>query len=146
MIRLGELDGESPLEPRQKPLLEVHQIHRGSVGCEDQLLAGLVEVIEYVEERVLGGRPDEFLDVIHDKHVDPHVESHEIGKLVLDVHGIDVLRPEFVAGHIEDDKIRVGLVDGNADRLGQMGLPQAGASENEQRIERGLSEMLIPAL
>ena len=36
-------------------------------------------------------------------------------------------------------------MDGNADRLGQMGLPQTGASENEQRIERGLAGLVRDA-
>ena len=85
-------------------------------------------MIEYVEERVLRGRAVQFLDVIHYEDIDPHVEGHEVSQLVLYTDRIDVLGPELVAGDIEDNKIRVGFVDGDTDRLCEMGLAKSLAT------------------
>ena len=99
-------------------------------------------MVEYVEEGILRGRADELLDVIHDEDIDPHVESHEVRQLVLYVHGIDVLSLELIAGHIEDDHVRIGFVHCDADCLCQMGLSKSGTSEDEQRVERCLARLV----
>ena len=142
MVRLGQFDGQAPLEARKQPLLEVLQVCRRAVGGEHQLLAGLMKMIEYVEERVLRGRAVQFLDVIHYEDIDPHVEGHEVSQLVLYTDRIDVLGPELVAGDIEDNKIRVGFVDGDTDRLREMGLAKSRATEDEQRVERSLARLV----
>ena len=46
---------------------------------------------------------------------------------------------ELVAGDIKHHRIRETLFDVNADGLGDMGFPEAGAAEQEQRIERGFA-------
>ncbi len=138
VFRTGQFHGKSPLETGKEPLLEVLQVHGSPVGGEYQLLTALVQMIEHIEERVLGALSQEVLDVVHQQDVDLHVERHEIHEAV-PLHGIHILRLELVTGHIQDHEVRIAFLDGDAGRLDKMRLAEARAAEDEQRIERGLS-------
>ncbi len=89
-----------------------------------------MEMVEDVEECVLGGRTDKLVDVIDHEDINPHVIGHEIRDLVL-LDRTHVLGLELIARHVKDNKVREGIVDGYADRLSEMGLAQARASEYE---------------
>ena len=98
-------------------------------------------MIEDIEEAVLGSRGCEVLDIVHDKDVYPLVEGYEIHYAVA-FHGIHILGLEFIASHVKNHLIREILLNVYADSLGDVSLSKAGASEEEQRIERSLSRRL----
>ena len=98
-----------------------------------------MEVIEHVEERILRPLPLQILDVVDDEDVYLHVEGQEIRQLVVHVDGIHELCLELVAADIEDDEVRILLVDADADGLGEMRLAETGATEDEERIEWGIA-------
>lgn len=81
------------------------------------------------------------MDIVDNQDIDPHIIGHEIRQFVL-MDGVHVLGLELVASHVKDNKIRVSVVDGDTDRLREVGFAQAGTSENEQRIERRLARLL----
>ena len=72
-LEVGRLDvgDQAPLEPGAQALLDLRDLLRRAVGGEDDLLARLVEVVEGVEELLLGAllARDE-LDVVDQEHVD----------------------------------------------------------------------------
>ena len=49
-----ELGGQAPLEAGQKSLLQALKVYGGTVRSKYQLLAELVQIVEYLEEGVLG--------------------------------------------------------------------------------------------
>ena len=139
VIGMKQLHGQTPLEAGQQAVLEVLELHWSPVRREYQLLAVLVQVVEDIEEGVLGSGALEVLDIVHDEDVYLLVESQEIGELVADVHGIHVLGLELVSVYVKHYEVRELVMYGDADRLCKMGLAEAGAAENEKRIEGGLS-------
>ena len=96
----------------------------------------LVQVVEHIEERALGTLSLQVLDVVDDQDIDLHIEGQEVGQLVADVDGIHILRLELVAADIEDDEVRILLVDADADGLREVRLAEAWTAENEERVER----------
>ena len=95
-----------------------------------------MQVVEYVEESILGALAQEVLDVVHYEDVDSLIESDEVHDAVA-FHGIHILRLEFVSGDIQHLQVLETLFDVNADGLGDMRFAQTGAAEEEERIERG---------
>ena len=81
------------------------------------------------------------MDVVDHKDIYPHIIGHEVRQFIL-MDGVHVLGLELVASHVKDDKVRISVVDGDTDRLCEMGFAQAGSSEHEQRIERRLARLL----
>ena len=98
-----------------------------------------MEVVEDVEESILRALAHQVLDVVNDQHVDLLVEGHEVGELVADGRGVDILGLELVAGHVEDLELRELLFDGDTDSLREVRLAEPRTAEDKQRIERGLS-------
>ena len=104
-----------------------------------------MQVVEDIEESVLGCRADEVLDVIHDEDVDALVEGDEVNDTVA-LDGIHILGFEFVTRYVEHDLVLETLLDVDADGLGDVRLAETGTAEEEQRVERGLAGGLGDAL
>ena len=93
-----------------------------------------MQVIEDMEESVLSTRGGELLYVVHNQDIHLGIEREEVGELVPH-NGIHILRLEPVGRNIENNEILIGLLNVNTYGLGDMGLAEAGTSEDEQRVE-----------
>ena len=97
----AELDGglfqfghHAPLETRNQSFFHALQQGGRAVGSKDELLAVLVQVVEDVEEVVLGlGESRKFLYVVNNQDIDALVEVNEIVRGVV-AHRIGVLHLE----------------------------------------------------
>ena len=109
-----------------------------SLGAEsevsDDLLAGFVELVEGVEELLL--RPllarDE-LDVVDQEDVDGAVLGAELGDAVV-ADRVDELVGEALGREVEHAQARVEAGDLVADRVQQVGLAEADAAVDEERV------------
>ena len=71
VVRCGELRHESRLEAVPEALLDREQSVRDAIAGEDELMAGVVDGVEGVEELLLGLRlAREELDVVDQQNVD----------------------------------------------------------------------------
>ena len=96
-------------------------------------------MVEDIEERRLGPLALKALDIIHYEDIYLFIVAEEIRQFIAHVHGVHKLGLEIVAVDVEHDQVREFLVDRNSYGLGQMGLAEAGAAENHQRVEGILS-------
>ena len=106
----------------------------GGVGGDDDLLAGLVEVVERVEELLLRAllAGDE-LDVVDQEEIDGAVLGAELrGAVVAD--RVDELVREALGREIEQAEARVEARDLVADRVEQVRLAEADAAVDEERV------------
>ena len=133
-VRRGQVGDEAPLEPAAEPLLEGQDRLRRPVGGQDDLLAVLVDRVERVEELLL--RPllvrDE-LDVVDEQQVDPPVAGAELVDLALLDRG-DELVGELLARRVDDALARELGDDLVADGMHQVGLAEAHAAVQEERV------------
>ena len=134
IIRFQEFYGQAPLEAGHEPVFEILKVYRGAVAGEDELFPVLVQVVEYIEESILGALAGQVLDVVHNEHVNALVEGDEIYNPV-PLPGIHVLGLEFMAGYVQDHQFRELFLDGNADGLGDVRFSQTRASVEEERVE-----------
>ena len=106
----------------------------GAVGGEHDLLVGVVEGVEGVEELLLGlGLALQELDVVDQQHVDVAVAPLEpVLPVVAD--RVDELVGELLAGHVAHLGAGVEAADVVADRVQQVGLAQPGVAVDEQRV------------
>ena len=82
-IRLFQLSYQTPLETGEQTVFHALKHHWCTVGCQDKLLAVLVQVVEDVEECILSLRyTGKFLNVINNQHVDGLIETDEIIEMV----------------------------------------------------------------
>ena len=98
-----------------------------------------MEMIEYIEERILRALTHEILDVVHDQHIHLHIEGEEVSELVPHIDSIHVLGLEPVCRDIKDYKIRIFLLDGDTDSLCKMSLTETRTAEKEEWVESSLS-------
>ena len=119
-----------------QPLLQGEDRLGRPVGREDDLLAVLVDRIERVEELFLGAFlvRDE-LDVVDEQQVDPAVARPEVVDLALLDAG-DELVGELLAGGVDHALARELRDDRVADGVHQVGLAEAHAAVQEQRVVR----------
>ena len=141
-VRGKEFGGQSPLEAGKKPLLQALKVYGGTVGCEYQLLAELVQVVEYLEEGVLGaGLVGELLYIVNYQYVHRLVVVQEVGYCILDDR-IHIMCLEVVGSNVEHYLVGKPLLDVYAYGLGQMGLAETGTSVNKKRIVCGAAGIL----
>ena len=112
-----------------------------TVGADHDLLAALVQVVERVEELLLGGlAPLQGLDVVDQEDVGAAVAVLE--RLALAVaHAVDPVVGEGLGGDVVDAELRLGPRHEVADGVQQVGLAQAHAPVDEQRVV-GLGRLL----
>ena len=106
----------------------------GRSRAQDDLLAVLVDRVERVEELLLGPLlvGDE-LDVVDEEQVDPAVAGPELVDLALLDRGDELVR-ELLGRRVDDALARELGDDLVADRVHQVGLAEAHAAVQEQRV------------
>ena len=142
-LQIGRLDirHETPLKAGAQAVVEGGHLQRRPVRGDDDLVAGLVDAVEGVEELVLGLllAGDE-LDIVHQKEIHAAVAVMEIlGRAVFD--GPHELVGKVVALDVGDAFLRLTLVDGVADGQQQVRFPEAGIAVDEKGIV-GLARIL----
>ena len=93
-----------------------------------------MQVVEYVEERILGTGTHQILDIVYNENVYTLIEGNEIYNAVV-LDGVHVLGLELVPRYIEDHLVLEMFLNGNTDGLGNVGFAQTRTSEEEQRVE-----------
>ena len=133
-IRRLHIGGQTPLKAGAQPLLEALDLLGGAIGSDDDLLVGVVQGVEGVEEFFLRGllARDE-LDIVHQKQV-CHAVLHAEVLGAAGADGGDQLIGELLAGNVHDDEIGVGALDLGLNGGQQMGLAKAGAAVDEQGV------------
>ena len=135
-LEVGRLDvgDQAPLEPVAQPVLERLEPLGRPVGGEHDLLVGVVEGVEGVEELLLGlDLALQELDVVDQQHVDVAVAALEpVLPVVAD--RVDELVGELLAGHVADLGAGVEAAHVVADGVQQVGLAQAGVAVDQQRV------------
>ena len=133
-IRRLDIGGQAPLKAGAQALFQALDLLGRAVGCDDDLLVGVVQGVEGVEELFLGGLlARNELDIVHQQQVGHAVLHPEVlGAARAD--GGDQLVGELLTGHVHDDEIGVGALDLGLDGRQQMGLAQTGATVDEQRV------------
>ena len=133
-IRRLNVRHEAALKARAQTVFELDHLHRGTVGGDDDLFAGLVEVVEGVEKFLLhADLAGNELDIVHEQQVDVAVFVAEfLLRVVLD--GLDHLICEVVAFDVGDHGVRFRLVDALPDREQQMRFAEPGVAVNEEGV------------
>ena len=96
-------------------------------------------MVKDIEKSILSALTDQILNVIHDQYIHLHIEGHEVSQLVLDSGSIHELGLKPIGRYIKHYELRIFLLDGNTDCLGDMRLAQTRSSEKEERVECCLS-------
>ena len=113
-LELGRLDvgDQAPLEARAQPIVEVGDLVRILVGGQHDLLVGLEQRVERVEELVLRAvLAGEELDVVDQQHVAAlAVLAAELVHLPV-ADAVDVLVHERLGREVQDAPLRVLLAD-----------------------------------
>ena len=135
-LKIGRLDigGQAPLEPGAQTFLQALDLLGGTVAGQHDLLVGLVQGVEGVEELLLGAllARDE-LDIVHQQHVGlPVLVPELLGGAGPD--GGDDLVGELFTGNVDNVEIRMVLADLDLDGVQQVGLAQTALAVDEQRI------------
>ena len=86
-------------------------------------------------ELLLDGRPLQELHVVDQQNVDLAQLVLE-GESVARPQGLHEARHEALGGEIEDLRLRLPLLHVPGNRVQQMGLAQADAAVNEERVEQ----------
>ena len=130
-----QVDDQPPLQPRLDPLLEPVDLARRPVGGDDDLLLLLDQRVEGVEElllrRVLAG--DE-LHVVDHQHVDRAEHLLEAVHL-LEAQRRDEAVHELLGREVEHPRLGVAAAHLPGDGVHQVGLAEADAAVEEQRVE-----------
>ena len=144
-FQVGRLDvgGETPLETGNEAGFEGGDFRDRTVAGDDDLLAGLEEVVEGVEKFFLDALfAGEELDVVDQKDVDAAVTLAEFRERVL-LDGMDKFIGEFFRGEIGDAGFGIALEDAVSDGVHQVGLAETGGTVDEKGIvglRRGLGD------
>ena len=101
-FKIGQLDvgGEAPLEAGDEAGLELRNLAGAAVAGEDDLFAGLEEVVERVEEFFLDALlAGEELDVVEQEDVGVAITLAELDEVLL-LQRLDELVGEFFGGEV----------------------------------------------
>ncbi len=135
-FEVGRLDvgDQSPLEAAAQPVFEFRQLFGRTVAGDHDLLHGLVQRVEGVEELFLGAfLLGQELDVVHQQHVHVAELVAEADHLVV-TQRVDHLVGELLAGDVADGRLGLAALDLVTDGLHQVGLAHADAAIQEERV------------
>lgn len=114
-----------PLKARLQPILQPQQVGRRPVGGEDDLLVVFVEIIEGMEELLLGGLlAGDKLDIVHQEEVGIAVFVAEFRVFAL-LKRLNRLVGELIALDVDDVVVRVAVVDLPGDGVEEVGFAKA---------------------
>ena len=136
-LELGRLDvgDEAPLEARHEPLLHLVELLGVLVAGDDDLLARLVQGVERVEELFLRlGLARQEVDVVDQQHVAPVAVARAELVHPLVLQRLDELVHEPLGADVDDARAGLLLAHAVGEGMHQVGLAQAGASADEQRV------------
>ena len=125
---------QAPLEPVAQPVLELGEPLRRPVGADHDLLVGVVQRVEGVEELLLGLLLAlEELDVVDEEHVDVAVAALQGGGVrVLD--RVDHVVGERLGGDVADLRAGPEVAHVVADGVQQVGLAESGVAVHQERV------------
>jgi hypothetical protein len=135
-LRRLDVGEQAPFEAAAQPVLERHQALGCAVAGDHDLLAGVVQRVEGVEELFL--RPFlvlQELDVVDQQHVHVAVAAPEPVLLAVPDHVDEVVGELFRADVPHLDAL-VKALRVVPDGVQQVGLAQAGVAVDEQRVVR----------
>src|SRR5271157_6013735 len=137
VVRWLQVDVQSPLETAAQPVRETPDLRDRPVRGEDHLLVRVVERVEGVEQFLLGAfLALEKLDVIDEQNIhEPVLVLELVPRLFLD--GENELIGECFHRDIGDLQVGKLPVDGIADGLNEMRLPEADAPIDQAGIVAG---------
>ena len=134
VIGLPDLRRQTPLKARDQPLFQVLDLADRTITRDDDLLMVFVERVEGVEELLLDTLfAGEELDVIDQENVHLAIPLPETPDLVV-LDRLDVFVGELLRRDVEDFGSFPMRGDVLANRLKQMGFPQADAAVEEEGI------------
>jgi hypothetical protein len=135
-FEVGRLDvgGQTPFEAGDEPGFEFLDFAGAAVAGQHNLLTGLEEVVEGVEELFLDALfAGEELDVVDEQDVDVAVALTELGQAVL-LEGLDELIGEFLRRKVGHAGVGVVTQDRVANGVHQVGFAQPGVAIDEKGI------------
>ena len=131
---LLDLRDQAPLEARHQALLERGDLLGRAVGGQDDLLSGVVERVEGVEELLLRALlVGQDVDVVHHQHVHVAVLVAEGGQVPV-LERADEVIDEGLAGEVEDLEGRGAHQQRVAHRLQKVRLAQSHVAVEEERV------------
>ena len=129
-----EMSADRPHWKRETRRLQRGDLGHGAVAGDDDLLLGLEEVVEGVEELLLDALlAGEELHIVHQQDVHVAVTLPELRQGVL-LDGVDVFVGEFFRGEVGDLGLGVALEDAVPDGVHQVGLAEAGGAVEEEGV------------
>src|SRR2546425_3080071 len=140
-IRRLEIRDQAPLEARAQALLDLRDVLRGGVARDDDLLPRFVEIVERVEELLLGPllARDE-LDVVDQEEIDRPVAGAELrGPVVAD--RVDELVREPLGGEIRDGHPREETRALVPDGVQEVRLAESDAAVDEEWVVRSRGKL-----
>ena len=134
VVRGLDVRQQAPFKPGAQPVLQGEHIAGLPVGGHDDLLVLLVELVEGMEEFLLGGllAGDE-LDIVDEEQIAFPVLAAEFHVFAAGDGG-DQLVGKFIALDVDDVGFRVLPPDAVGDGVEQMGLAHAGGAVDEQGV------------
>ena len=135
-VRRLHVGDQAPLEPGAQPVLQRGQLLGRPVRADDDLLVGVVQGVEGVEELLLGPfLALQELDVVDQEDVVVAVAPLEGGLLVV-AQRVDEVVGELLGAHVAHPRVLEQPLRVVADRVQQVRLAQPGVPVDEQRVVR----------
>ena len=133
-VRRCHIHHQAPLEPGPQPVLQLGDLFWGTVRCQHDLPAGLIQGVEGVKELLLGlYLAGDELDIVHQQDIRLPVLFPELRIAVLPDGG-DQLIGEVIALHIDDPCLWPLFTQGVGDSVQQVRLAQSAVTVDKQRI------------
>ncbi len=132
-----EVKGAGPGEARSEAFVDGFDLAGEAVGCDDDLFAALVKVVEDVKELLLGlFFADDKLEIVDNKAVELLEFSAEFFALAVS-DGVDEVGVEVGDGGVKNFAIGIASHELVADGLNKVGFAEAGATIKEEWITTG---------
>jgi len=137
-----EVGAEPPLKAGQQALLHALHFNRRLVRRQHDLLSGLVQVVEDVEEHVLRLLlATEELHIIDDEHIHHLVKVAEVVDRVVS-NGVNELVREALRAHVQHCLVRLTVLDLQPNCVREVRLAQSNTAVDEEGVEGGSARLV----
>ena len=120
-VRYLHISRESPLESGKQSLFHPLQVFGWFVGCQDELLSCMVQVVENMEEDILClGLVGKELNIINDQHFYQLIKMYEVVYTII-FQRIQKLVGKLLGGHVQHRLLRVVILYKITNGLSQVG-------------------------